>query len=479
MTQKKMPPSIAASEFKKTKIIATVGPATNSYESIYELIHAGANGLRLNFSHATYDDSTRQIGWIRKAAKALNKPVAVIQDLQGPKIRLGNFEGIIAVEVGQHLQLKYNADHVRSGLIPTQYDLSKKVKRGERVLLFDGKIRTTVTTVKDDVVHVRVDSAGVLLERKGINLPDTDLSNDVITEKDIKDIQYGASQEVDYIAQSFVQTSQDIESMRRHIRNAGGKAKIIAKIETSAALENIESIVEAADAVMIARGDLAVETANEVVPIAQRKIVGLCRVFAKPVIIATQMMSSMIDADEPTRAEVSDVATAAIIGADCVMLSDESAMGKFPSITVATMKRVLLYAERNQPALIVFNSDMAPKKPNGQTYICNAVVDLAKEVQAEVIVAETKSGATALQVSARRPNKAILAVTSQRLVANQLAIAYGVKSFVRPDDPYAATKLTDWLVKNKVLEKGSIIVTASGKHPGVIGTTDTIKVRAL
>jgi pyruvate kinase len=477
MNTTKQVPNVAVKDFKRTKILATVGPTTDSYELVLEMIKAGANGLRLNFSHGTHEEHARRIKWIRKASKEYGKPVAILQDLQGPKIRLGDFEGVIPVEEGQSLRFKYKSDYERSGIIPTQYDLSKKVKRGERIFLFDGKVRTTVTSVKDGIVHATADNSGVLLKRKGMNLPDTDFAGDVITEKDKSDAAFGSTQDIDYVAQSFVQTAEDINELRRILKNLGSTAKIVAKIETVAALDHIEAIVQSADAVMVARGDLAVETMPEAVPIAQRMIVGLCRKYSKPVIIATQMLASMTESTEPTRAEVSDVATAAIIGSDCVMLSDETANGRYPIESVKTMKRIVTYTEKNSPVEAVFRQE--PSMHSRQSAICSAVITLADEVNATAIVAETKSGATALQISSRRPNKPIIAVTSLERVSNQLALVFGIKSYVRPDSKMAATKLTNWLEKSKVLSKGDTIVTASGQYAGVVGTTDTIKVRVL
>lgn len=470
-------PNVPIADFKRTKILATVGPSTNSYETILSLIESGANGIRLNFSHGDYQEREQQIKWIRSASKAYGKPVAILQDLQGPKIRLGDFDGVIPVQEGQSLRFQLGADYERGGIIPTQYDLSKKVKRGERIYLFDGKVRTTVTSVKDGVVHCRADNDGVLLQRKGMNLPDTDFGGDVITAKDKKDVAFGSTLDIDYVAQSFVQSAADIHQLRKILRNLGSNAKIVAKIETVAALKNIEEIILASDVVMVARGDLAVETAPEVVPIEQRRIVGLCRNHAKPVIIATQMLATMTESSEPTRAEVSDVATAAIIGTDCVMLSDETANGRYPIEAVKIMKKIVTYTEKNNPVEAVFHS--VQEKPTKQAAVCSAIITLASEVGATAIVAETKSGETAIQISARRPNRPLIAVTSQERVANQLALVYGVKSYVRPDSKLAATKLTNWMEKNKVLNKGDVVVTASGKYPGVVGTTDTIKVRIL
>jgi pyruvate kinase len=470
-------PNIPLADYKRTKILATIGPATDNYKAIYDLIAAGANGIRLNFSHGTHEERVQQIKWIRKASREYGKPVAILQDLQGPKIRLGDFDGVIPVEAGQNLRFKYNSDYKRSGIIPMQYDLSKKVKRGQRIYLYDGKVKTTVTSIKDDVIHVRVDNDGVLLKRKGMNLPDTDFSGDVITDKDRKDAAFGSTQDIDYVAQSFVQSASDIADLRKILKNLGSSAKIIAKIETVLALENIESIVKEADMVMVARGDLAVETSPEAVPVSQRLIVGLCRKYAKPVIIATQMLATMMESSEPSRAEVSDVATAVFIGADCVMLSDETANGRYPVEAVEVMKRVVTYTEKNSPLDAVFRQ--LPDMHTKQSAICSAIITLSSEVGAVAIVAETKSGSTAIQISSRRPKDPIIAVTSQDRVAQQLALVYGVKSYVRPDGRLAATKLTNWLEKNSVLHKGDVIVTASGQYAGVVGTTDTIKVRVL
>lgn len=477
MEATKVPLQVAISDFKKTKIIATVGPSTNSYSAILALIKAGANGIRLNFSHGSYEERIEQIKWIRKAAKEYGKPIAIIQDLQGPKIRLGDFEGVIPVQTGQHLKFGYKADYDRSGIIPTQYDLSKKVKRGESILLYDGKVRTTVTSVKDGLVFVVVENDGVLLKRKGMNVPDTDFGGDVITLKDRKDIAFGSTQDLDYVAQSFVQNANDIHKLRTILKNLGSKSKIIAKIETKAAILNLDSIIKATDAVMVARGDLAVETTPESVPIMQRRMIGLSMQYAKPVIVATQMLATMTESPEPTRAEVSDVATAVLVGADCVMLSDETANGKYPIQAVAVMKRIIKYTEENAPVKPLFTELV--QHTNRQNAICNAVISLAREVDATVIVAETKSGATALQISSRRPDTPIIAVTSEPHVCNQLAISFGTKAFLRPDDRYAADKLMEWLRKSKLLSKGDVVVTASGQYPGVVGATDTIKVRII
>ena len=468
---------VPLAQYKRTKIIATVGPATNSFEAIKELISSGANGLRLNLSHGNHQERAQQITWIRKASKELQKPVAILADLQGPKIRLGEFDDIINVRKGQSLRFAYKSEWVETGIIPTQYDLSTKVKRGERLYLYDGKVRTTITSVKDSVIHAEAENDGILIQKKGINLPDTDFSGDIITEKDRKDLAFISEKDIDYVGLSFVQTSEDIALLRKMMKNLGINAKIIAKIETKAAVDNLESIVQASDAVMVARGDLAVETPAESVPIVQRQIIGLGLRFIKPTIVATQMLASMTEMPEPTRAEVSDVATAVLVGADCVMLSDETANGQYPIEAVRVMKRVIRYTQDHAPVKAVF-PDHA-EDHSKQSAISNGVISLANSIHAKAIVTETKSGSTALQIASRRPDIPIIAVTDDVRTAQQLAIVYDIKSFVRPVSKIAALKLTDFLRNTNVLKKGDIVVTASGQYPGVVGTTDTIKVRQL
>ncbi len=472
-------PVVPLDRYKRTKIIATVGPATDSYEAVLDMIKSGANGLRLNFSHGTHEEHGQRIKWIRKASKEYGKPVAIIQDLQGPKIRIGDFDGIINVIEGQSIRLGYKADYEKTGIIPIQYDLSKKVKRGERLYIYDGKVRTTVTSIKDGILHARIENDGIIIKRKGLNLPDTDFGGDVITKKDREDLAYGSTQDIDYVAQSFVQTPDDIRNLRKLIKSLGMNAKIIVKFETRSAVSHMEEIVRETDLIMIARGDLAVETPTESVPIIQRQLIGLGIKYAKPTIVATQMLFSMTEMPEPTRAEVSDVATAVLVSADCVMLSDETASGRYPIKAIEVMKRVILYTEQNAPVKAVFVDESMHVGYSRQEAISSAVIRLAKAINANAIVAETKSGSTALQIAAQRSELPMIAVTSDNRVAQQLAIVYSCKSYVRPDDKFAATKLTNWMRTNKVLSPGNIIVSCSGQYPGVVGTTDTIKVRVL
>lgn len=464
--------------FKRTKILATLGPATNTPEMIEQLAAAGVNGFRLNFSHGTYDERDKQIEWIRAHA---SKPVAILQDLQGPKIRLGNLNENIAVKKGDELVLDHGAEH--NGLtLPVQYNLAEKVEIGQPLYLFDGKVRTTILSkTSDTAITVRVENDGVLMSRKGINLPDTDFGGDILTPKDLKDIEYGATKDIDYVALSFVQSADDINNLRQILVGLGSTAQIVAKVETKAAIEDdvLEAIVKASDGVMVARGDLAVEAGAEVVPIVQRKIIALCRKHGKLSIVATQMMASMVDAPEPTRAEVSDVANAVILGADAVMLSDETANGSYPLETVAAMKKVILYTQEH--SLVAEISDFITGVKTQRNAISAAAVSLADQLGAVAIVAETKSGATAANIAANRPNLPIISVTSEARAAQQLALSYANKSFVRPDGEKAGLELAKELKAEGFFGNTSqiTVVIVSGKQPGLTGGTDTIRVRVL
>ena len=291
-------------------MLATLGPATHSYEMIEKLLLAGVNGFRLNFSHGEFDERLEQIKWIREASKKNGKPVTIYQDLQGPKIRLGNLldDMTLEVEKGDEIQLEYGIEHDGSKHVPIQYDLSDRVKPGEVIYIFDGKVKTVVKHVVGKVITVDVMNKGVLKSRKGLNLPDTDFSGNVLTPKDYQDIDWGIDKDFDYVGLSFVHRAADIEMLRAYLADKGSSAHIMAKIETKTAIEpeELEAIVEVSDAVMVARGDLAYEVGPEIVPSVQREIIRLCQKHAKICIVATQTLGSMVDSPEPTRAEVSD-----------------------------------------------------------------------------------------------------------------------------------------------------------------------------
>ncbi len=468
--------------FKRTKILASVGPPVDSPEMIKNLIDSGVNGFRFNFSHAKYEDIERQIPWVREASKNKGKPVAIVQDLQGPKIRLGNLQRDIEVNDGDVLTLAYGVEHDGNHLLPVQYNLAEKVKVGEPLYIFDGKVRTTVTQVQDDTaILVKVENSGMLSSRKGINLPETDFGGDILTPKDVRDIEFGARQDIDYVALSFVQSPDDIHALRQILLSHGSTAHIIAKVETKAAIKDgvLEKIVKASDGVMVARGDLAVEAGTEVVPMVQRRIIALCRKHGKLSIVATQMMASMVDSPEPTRAEVSDIATAVVLGADTVMLSDETANGHYPLEAVTAMKKVILYTQEHSAVATI--SDYIHGIKTRQDAISTAAVSLADQMGASAIVAETKSGLTAAKVASNRPNLPILAVTSDFRSAQQLALSYATRSFVRPDGEKVGYDLAKQLKAEGLFgdEEKTTIVIVSGRHPGVTGGTDTIRVRVL
>ena len=466
--------------FKRTKILATIGPATSDKLMMKDLMLAGVNGFRLNFSHGSHEERDEQITWIREMSREVGKPVAILQDLQGPKIRLGMLSENVRVEAGDELVLDYAAEH--DGLtIPVQYNLAEKVKPGETLYIFDGKIQTEVLeVVSDTAIKVRVQNPGVLMSKKGINLPDTDFGGDIITQKDMRDIEYGAKQDIDFVALSFVQSADDIHHLRQMLMSLGSSAHIIAKIETKAAIQEgvLEGIVKASDGVMVARGDLAVEAGLEVVPIVQRQIIALCRKYGKLSIVATQMMASMVDAPQPTRAEVGDVATAVLQGADVVMLSDETANGSYPLETVTAMKRAILYTQENSKVDPVAEVLMDHAQRDA---IATAAVSLAEQLGVEAIVAETKSGATAINIAAHRPNLPIISVSSELRAAQQLALSYANKSFVRPDAETAGFSLAKELYSQGFFgdTDEAKVVIVSGRQPGLVGTTDTIRVRML
>ncbi|MFZ3010225.1 MAG: pyruvate kinase [Candidatus Microsaccharimonas sp.] len=444
--------------FKRTKILATVGPATNSPEMIEQLIDLGVNGLRLNFSHGDYDERTKQIEWIRNASKKSGKPVAILQDLQGPKIRLGMLSENTEVKKGDEIILDFAAEH-NELTFPVQYNLAEKVKVGEPIYIFDGKVRTTVLEITSETaIKLRVENDGTLMSKKGINLPDTDFGGDILTPKDLKDIEYGLTQDIDYVALSFVQSPDDIHNLRQILVAGGSQAQIIAKIETKAAIKDdiLEEIVKATDGIMVARGDLAVEAGAEIVPIVQRRLIALCRKHGKLSIVATQMMASMVDAPEPTRAEVNDVANAVIQGADAVMLSDETANGKYPLETVAAMKKVIIYTQENAPVAPIHDDIVA--KNMQLDAISTAAVRLAQQLKVDAIIAETKSGATAAQIAAHRPNLPILSVSSEIRTAQQLGLSYANRSYVRPDSSEAGYELFEELKKNGYFGEGTAAV---------------------
>lgn len=473
-------------EFKRTKILATIGPAVSSEQQINELIDAGVNGCRLNFSHGDGETRDQQIAWIRKAAEAKGKSIAILQDLQGPKIRVGMIkDNYYEVHTGDELILDHAVkEHAGDNILPVQYNLAEKVRIGEPIFIFDGKIRThVVEVVSDTAIKLKVENDGVVMSNKGLNLPETDFGGDILTPKDLEDIDWGVTRDFDYVSLSFIQCADDVRKLRELLREKGSTAKIVGKIETKKAVESdetLEEIVKEADAIMVARGDMAVEAGAEIVPVVQRKLVTFCRKHGKVCIVATQTMGSMVDNPEPSRAEVSDVANAVLHGADVVMLSDETAMGKYPIETVKAMKKVILYTQNNST---IRSIDQDPQSDNRKyDAISAAAARLAEKIKADVIVCQTASGATARAIAAQRPNLPIISVTSDQRVANQLGLVYANSAFVRPYSEDCGLELATELKKSGYLQvpegqDGLVAVIISGNRD--LFGTDTIKVRRI
>ena len=473
--------------FKRTKILATIGPSTNSAEMITNVIMAGVNGCRLNCSHGSNEERDQQIKWIREAAMKKGRSVAILQDLQGPKIRLGMLkDNRLELKAGDEVVLEAadGFEHDGGLVVPVQYNLAEKCRVGEPLSMFDGLVKCEIVDiVSDTAIKVRVLNDGFIMSKKGINLPDTDFGGDILTAKDLSDIEYGAGCDYDYVALSFVQSPEDVLKLKQILLSHGSTAKVIAKIETKKAIaseRNLEAIVEAADGIMVARGDMAVEAGAEVVPIIQRKLIALCRKHAKLCIVATQMMASMVDNPEPTRAEVSDVATAVVQGADAVMLSDETANGSYPLETVKEMKKVILFTQ-NHSRVAAVNRDNGTLE-SIYTAISSAAARLAENISADVIVCQTASGVTATTMAAERPNLPIVSVTSNARVANQLALIYANSAFVRKYsedfgyDLARELKEVGYLqLKDGVKDLTAVIVSGDRDKVG----TDTIKVRRV
>ncbi|MBN3583491.1 pyruvate kinase [Algoriphagus aestuarii] len=418
-------------QFNKTKILATIGPASNNYETISNLASAGANVFRLNFSHGSHDIHKEVIEIIRKVNKEKNLNLGILQDLQGPKIRVGEVENNgVEIKPGEKITITNDPVIGTSSLVSTVYqNLPQDVVTGDRILIDDGNLEVVVNDTDGKNVNCTVIHGGILKSRKGINLPNTKVSAPSLTEKDIEDLQFGLSQEVDWIALSFVRSAEDILDLRERIEAKGKVCKIVAKIEKPEALENIDSIIAATDAIMVARGDLGVEVPMEIVPLWQKKIVEKCKLACKPVIIATQMMESMIVNPRPTRAETNDVANAVLDGADAVMLSAETASGKYPVNAVKAMSSIIGYLEAN--AEIYHNLYKIPE--DDETFLSNNLIlmasRLSRNVKAKAIVGITSSGFTGFRIASHRPLANIFVFTSKKSLITQMSLVWGVRAY--------------------------------------------------
>ncbi len=466
---------------RRTKIVATIGPATQDPGVLRSLIEAGATTLRLNFSHGTHDDHQRSIRLIRQVSFELNQPVGILQDLQGPKIRLGRFEnGSIHLNKGDAFTLTSRAVLGSQNISSITYEpLAREVPVGATILLDDGRVEMVVEGVDQDKgdLFCRVVVGGVLSNNKGVNFPGVYLSIKALTEKDRKDLVFGLNQGVDWVALSFVRNPQDVLEIKELIANAGKRVPVIVKIEKHEAIEQMDAILSLSDGVMVARGDLGVELPPEEVPILQKRLINTANRLGIPVITATQMLDSMVNNPRPTRAEVSDIANAILDGTDAVMLSNETAVGKFPVEAVATMAKVALRTEQEQLSRDVDDRVGAPRSiPNA---ISHAVARIASQLNAAAIMTLTKTGATARNVSKFRPHTPILAVTPHVDVSRQLQLVWGVRPLVVLDLP--STSQTFQAAMNVAQEKrflreGDLVVMTAGTLQGVSGSTDLIKV---
>jgi len=464
---------------RRTKIVATIGPATQSEEVITDLIKAGVTTFRLNFSHGDHKDHAERIKTIRKVSKKLDLNIGILQDLQGPKIRLGRFkDGPVKVVKGDKFSLTSNNVECTKTIANVTYDkLVQEVTTGKRILLDDGKIEMIVEKVDkvNNLLDCEVTVGGVLSNNKGVNFPDVQLSVKALTDKDIEDLEFGLIAGVDWIALSFVRNPSDINEIKNLINKNGHSIPVVAKIEKFEAIDQIDSILPLCDGVMVARGDLGVEMPAEEVPLLQKELIRKANTLGIPIITATQMLDSMASNPRPTRAEVSDVANAILDGTDAVMLSNETAVGDYPVEAVETMATIARRIERDYP-LKAIESNLPSTIPNA---ISAAVSNIARQLDAGAIIPLTKSGSTARNVSKFRPPTPILATTTERSVARRLQLVWGVTPLlVKNDDRPAKTFSIAMQIAQEIgiLKQGDLVVQTAGTLTGISGSTDLIKV---
>lgn len=472
---------MTAAYVPRTKIVCTLGPASATDDAIKGLIEAGMNVARLNFSHGTHSQHLETIAMVRRCAKELDCPVAILGDLQGPRIRVGDINGTIHVEPGEDLVLVHEGLE-REGEIPITYDhLADDVHVGDRILIDDGLIELLAMEVNAPRVKARVVHGGPINPHKGLNLPGVHVSAPSITDKDISDVKFAVSQDLDYLALSFVRRARDIEELRAMLPKT---VLIVAKIEKDVALANIGSIIEASDGVMVARGDLGVELPFEEVPGAQKRIISLANQLQRPVITATQMLESMIENPRPTRAEASDVANAILDGTDAVMLSAETAAGAYPRLAVEAMRRIITEVERHPPAAMIKRADKRDVTAaiSTEAAIAAATTAAVGMLHAPLVVVFTKSGFSARVVAAHRPGVSILVLTDQPRTYRQLALVWGVIPILVPhcdsyDEMMARAK--DAVVEKQLASKGDRIIVTAGVPFDTPGTTNLLKVETV
>lgn len=476
---------------RKTKIVATVGPASESEEMLLALAKAGVNVFRLNFSHGTHADHQTRIDRIRKINKEHGFKCAILQDLQGPKIRIGLMEsGNDGVEIFAGNQLRFASDDIvgNAERVSTPYKgMYNDVKVGERILMDDGKLEVKVIGKDGTDVITEVVYGGLLKQKKGVNLPNTNISQPSVTDKDWEDLKFGLANDVDWVALSFVRTAEEIQEIQKYIKEQGKTAKVIAKVEKPEAIINMEAIVNASDAIMVARGDLGVELPSEDVPMIQKRLVEMSNLAAKPVIVATQMLESMIDSPRPTRAEVGDVANAVLDGADAVMLSAESASGKYPILAVETMVNTIVKVEELADEKKLYfrhhtrvTEDTYESKEKENDNVVMTACRLARDLKVKAIIGITNSGYTAVRLSHHRPKASLFIFTNNEKLSTQLSLYSGVKVFVvdtmkGKNVEQVVDTIKDFLIAEGELQKGDLFINTLSLPLQDNNRTNTVK----
>jgi pyruvate kinase len=471
---------------RRTKIVCTLGPSSNSLEQIENLYRAGMNVVRINFSHGSHEGHKKTIGYVREVAKKHMYSIPVLMDLQGPKIRVGQMkDGMQVLKEGTLVKITTEDVEGDSGLIPIDYSgLSEDAREGNQILIDDGLLELKIVKKEKSDIIAKVVVGGQLKSRKGVNLPDVDISMSSLTEKDIADLEFGLKVGVDFVAMSFVRSARDVQEVISRVRAAGSNAAVIAKIEKPEAIEVIDEIIEESDGIMVARGDLGIEIPSERVPLIQKKIIERCRIAGKPVITATQMLDSMINNPRATRAESSDVANAVLDGTDAVMLSGETAAGKYPFEAVRTMVRIIRSVEENTPGLYYSLKYRKPDWKEKQIIesLAYSCVTIADNVEAKAIATITHSGNTARRIAKFRPAVPIVAFTESRIVRRQLNLVWGVES-VRLEELFdtdiSVKLMEDYLRDHGLVNAGDRVIIATGMPLAKRGRTNMVKVSTI
>lgn len=471
---------------KKTKIVATLGPATSKKEVLKDMLHSGVNIFRINFSHARYEDVEERVKMIRELNKEYGFNAGILGDLQGPKLRVGEMKEGIVVQKGDRIKFKTGERFIgdNESAYMNYETFPQDVKAGERILLDDGKlIFEVVTTNKKDTVEAKVVQGGSLKSNKGVNLPNTKISLPALTEKDVEDAKFACKLDVDWMALSFVRYASDLKILQELIKeNASHKIPIIAKIEKPEGVKNIDKIVSYCDGIMVARGDLGVEIPAQEVPLIQKRLVLKAKLARIPVIIATQMMETMIESLTPTRAEVNDVANSVMDGADAVMLSGETSVGKYPVDVINKMCQIIKSVENSELIKVPHNPPNIKTKRYITKSVCYHAARMANEIDATAICTLTNSGYTAFQISAWRPESHILAFTSNRNILTQLSLLWGVKAFFY--DRFESTDVTikdvnDMAYQHKYVEKGDYLINLAAMPIEDKGMVNTLRVSEI